>query len=438
MSQSSFEIFDSQTSETKSFWKLYQRINQSSEIVYSGVLLFPSLNKVLKPRKVDLSSNCLYRYTKDSKSIKSFSIICWKKLEPFSEVSKNHTRYGFRLGHSEIFQDFYTTNSKELDTWLAALAKLVILADVDEDFIILKEIGSGNYGRVYLVEDNSTHEQYALKTISKQVIQNSTQGIQSLKNEIEILRLLNHPRIIKLYRVYEDLEKISLIMTYAGQSDLFESLSKNKRFPERLVSSLIHNLLSVLLHIHSLSIIHRDLKPENILFTTFEPNITLCDFGLSCFISDESITRCGSPGFVAPEILLGQNYSDKVDTFAVGVITYMLLTGNSPFNGKNTKEILVKNKQCKLEFNDKIWNQFSRHALDFVRKLINPDPVSRLSAFEALNHRWIAGRKESCEATPETALNEFDPGEVWKVPTLVKIDKPEFRKRGDLGVGNLN
>ena len=98
----------------------------------------------------------------------------------------------------------------------------------------------------------------------------------------------------------------------------------------------------------------------------------------------------------------------------------------------------MKNKQCKLEFPDKVWNQFSRHALDFVRKLINPDPVSRLSAFEALNHRWIARGKESTEVTPDTALNDYEGVELWKVPTLVKIDKPEFRKREDLRMGNLN
>jgi serine/threonine protein kinase len=312
------------------------------------------------------------------------------------------------------------------------LAKFVILTDVDEDFIILKEIGSGNYGIVYLVEDNSTHEQFALKSISKQVIQTSAQGMNSLKNEIEILRLLNHPRIVKLHRVYEDIEKISLIMTYAGQCDLFESLLKNKKFPESLVSDLIHNLLSVLLYIHSLSIIHRDLKPENILFKTFEPNIILCDFGLSCFISDSSVARCGSPGFVAPEILLGQSYSDKVDTFAVGVITYTLLVGKSPFAGGNMKEILIKNKQCKVEFCDKVWNQFSRFALDFVKKLINPDPVSRLSAAEALNHRWMRRGKKISEFTPDTAGFADEMVEMWKVPTLVKIDKPEFRNREDL------
>ena len=347
-------------------------------------------------------------------------------------MNKLHTRYGFRLGFPDIFQDFYTESSKELDDWIAALAKFVILADVDEDFTILKEIGSGNYGVVYLVEDNSTHEQYALKSISKQVIQNSAQGMHSLQNEIKILRLLNHPRIVKLHRVYEDIEKISLIMTYAGSSDLFESLSKNKRFPESLVSDLIHNLLSVLLHIHSLSIIHRDLKPENILFKTFESNLTLCDFGLSCFISDSSVTRCGSPGFVAPEVLLGQSYTDKVDTFAVGVIAYTLLIGKSPFAGGNMNEILIKNKQCKLEFPDKVWSQFSRYALDFVKKLINPDLVSRLSAFEALNHRWVAKGKGLSEFTPDTAAFGDEQVEMWKVPTLIKIDKPEFKKREDL------
>jgi hypothetical protein len=431
MSSWPFDIFDNEESDFPTFWNPYSLPQVPQKTLHSGTLFFLTRQKNLKPRQVEINKTHIFRFNKTGAKIKSFSRLNWKKLEPFTEVNKSDKRFGFRLGHSQVFQDFYTGSSEELDGWLSFLTSLTILQDIDEDFIVLKEIGSGNYGRVYLVEDRSTHSLFAMKALEKRSLEKSEQAAKSLKNEIQIMRQVEHPRIVKLERVYDDDERISFIITHAS-GDLFERLSKSGRFSEECVSDLALNLMTVLAYLHGLSIMHRDLKPENLLVRGNNDDILVCDFGLSCLVNDKQVSRCGSPGYVAPEILHNHDYSEKVDIFSVGVILYMLLVGNSPFVGRNAKEILIKNKQCKIEYQPKIWNLYSRSALDFVQKLLNPDPDSRLSALEALRHPWIAKRVEQKEITPVTANSCSGEVELWKVPTLIKIDKPAFTKRAGI------
>jgi serine/threonine protein kinase len=151
------------------------------------------------------------------------------------------------------------------------------------------------------------------------------------------------------------------------------------------------NVLDALNYLHSKSIIHRDLKLENLLLVNPDNDfmIKICDFGLACFSEDADAERCGSPGYVAPEILHKKPYSCEVDMFSIGIVLFTLLAGEAPFNGSSVSEILVKNKNCRIEFKEKSWKNVSENAIDLVKGMTEQDPAKRISAEEALRHPWL-------------------------------------------------
>jgi calcium-dependent protein kinase len=262
---------------------------------------------------------------------------------------------------------------------------------LDEDYTIIKEIGEGNSAKVFLVEDLGSHKKFAVKNISKAYLHESPMRITSLVSEIDIMREISHHHIISLHKVYESSSTISLVMDYLPAGDFFQRLQHKNRFPEAVAAHFMTNLLEALRYLHAKHITHRDLKPENILMTSKDNDFDfkICDLGLSCISKDEQILRCGSPGYIAPEILNRQPYSNKVDVFSSGAILYILLCGNSPFRGKDAYDVLRKNKECKIKVHKKPWNRVSDLGIDFVKRLMDPDPRCRLSADEALRHPWI-------------------------------------------------
>ena len=176
-------------------------------------------------------------------------------------------------------------------------------------------------------------------------------------NEINIMRRLDQKNIIKLYEVHESESYIYLIVEVLKGGELFDRVAENGAFIERDACLLMKRLLKALNYLHSKGIMHRDLKLENLILKDDDNNydVKLADFGLATLISqnDQLFKRCGTPGYVAPEILNDKKYDEKVDIFSAGVILYILLTGASPFPGKSYNEILVKNKNCRVKFDFK-------------------------------------------------------------------------------------
>ena len=420
---SPFEIIDQSEGNTSSFWQPVNKPLPSNSIIFSSMLYLPTKSNQLKPRLVSLTNSHIYRFGKLHQAIKKISCIYWKKLESFTETNDEEERFGFRLGFNSNFQDFYTKNSLELDTWIKHLGSLVILSDFKEDFVVLKTIGKGNYGSVKLVVDRHTHEQYAMKYLASSLLQNNMLSLLNLKNEIQVLRSLDHPGVMKLDRVYEENSKVYLIFKYYPDKDLFDRLLTVNRYSEKTASALAFNLLETVAYMHSKSFIHRDLKLENILMRSgnSDSEIVVCDFGLACCSKDvKNIPKCGSPGYVAPEILFNEDYTTKVDIFSVGVIVYILLSGNSPFEASTKEKVLLKNKECKVKFKGKIWKKHSRLASDFILSLMNPDPELRPSAREALNHPWIIkfGDVVKRDATPLTDCDKNWVFELSRLPTV--------------------
>ena len=191
---------------------------------------------------------------------------------------------------------------------------------------------------------------------------------------------------------------------------LFDQIIEKEKFTEKEAHEVITPVFDALNYCHSLGIVHRDIKPENLLFTSKDPNVAIIkvtDFGLARFIDSETLatTACGTPGYVAPEVLMQKPYDAACDFWSLGVVLFILLSGMPPFYHEDNFELFEKIKQCDYSFKASVWKGVSKEAKDLVSKLLTKEPSERLKGEEIMKHPWIAGGYEAAE-TPDTNVLE--------------------------------
>jgi len=217
-----------------------------------------------------------------------------------------------------------------------------------------------------------------------------------LRNEITIHRQLEHGNICMLHEVFETPSHIILVMEYAKGERLIDYVIEHSPLPEKEAMIIMKEMLEGLMHLHSMDILHRDLKLENIMLHKEKRDseritLKLIDFGLSVKSNNiELFKRSGTPGYVAPEVLLAESYDMLVDIFSAGVILFTMLSGRSPFVGPDRATVLKLNKRCEYTFKPKHWDNKSSNAKDIVRRMMEGNVEKRLTAKEALNHRWFS------------------------------------------------
>ena len=260
--------------------------------------------------------------------------------------------------------------------------------------IFPKQLGSGSFGRVFLVTHNETKKLYALKVIDKRKLLVSYGKLDIIYNEINIHSKLDHENIIKLYNIYEDNDNINIIMEYAPNGNLFELLSKEKNgFSEYKAFEYFIQVVNAVYYLHNNNIIHRDIKPENILIGE-DNKIKLCDFGWAKELTLENrSTFCGTVEYMAPEIVENENYDYSVDIWSLGILLYELLYGHSPFKANNTKNIILNIKSHELTYDDKNKN-VSNSCKDLIKKLLNNNPQKRYKIKDILEHPFIKKHSE--------------------------------------------
>lgn len=210
---------------------------------------------------------------------------------------------------------------------------------VTENYDIKALIGRGSFSRVVRVEHKVTKEPYALKMIKIEG------GKDTLESEVAVLRKVNHKYIVKLFEVFQCAERVYLVMELATGGELFERIVSRGSFTEKDATEVLCMVLEGVRYLHSLGITHRDLKPENLLYYHPGPDsrILITDFGLSKTrqnAKNETMdTTCGTPEYIAPEILLRQPYTNAVDMWSIGVITHVLLSGQMPFADENRRRL---------------------------------------------------------------------------------------------------
>ncbi|CAG9324607.1 unnamed protein product [Blepharisma stoltei] len=360
--------------------------------LHRGTLFETNESKqLLKKRNYLLTNTSLFFAEEDYSLARKESSIRWMIMEPFIETLGEDTKYGFRLKQGACQKDFYTDSNESLDIWIDKLSSICIMTSIENDYKFVKKIGKGSFADVYLAKDLITSENVAIKAIHKIVCLKSPNGLSSLVNEIEIMRKLDHPNIIKFYKIYESEHHISLVLDFLEGGELFTRVLSKGSYTEKEAARLIWKLLKVLKYLDSNQIIHRDVKLENIMLKSKDKNTSfkLIDFGLACYCEENLTLRCGSPGYIAPEILKKYPYSTKADVFSAGVILYILLSGRSPFPGRNNGEVLARNRDCRLHFEDSYWSAVSAQAIKFVLTLTESNPDLRPTAKEALKSSWF-------------------------------------------------
>ncbi|CAG9329545.1 unnamed protein product [Blepharisma stoltei] len=380
-----FEAINTEIGGSEKFWKFDQR--QNFQETFKNKVYQKSKSGILKEVNLSLCQNYLVKVGPNSVNKKT--LLDWKIVEPFIEDNGQNARFGFSIGHLSWSKDFYVENQETLDTWIQHLSTVGIMMDFENDFSIIKELGNGAFGTVYLAESNDTAELYAVKSISKHDITANPANLANLINEIKFMRKLDHPNIVKLHYVYENQTNIYLVIDYVGGGDLFKRIIKRKVYSEEHIAKFAQKLLDVLIYLNSFNIVHRDLKLENILMVSEENDydFKLTDFGLAAEATEGLSLRCGSPGYIAPEILRKNLYDSKVDVFSAGVIFYILFSGRMPFPGRNAQEILLRNRDCKISFLHQ--QNLSKLAMTFILRLTEPIANLRPSVKEALNDPWF-------------------------------------------------
>ena len=259
-----------------------------------------------------------------------------------------------------------------------------------DDFDILKLIGKGSFSKVYLVKNRLNHKIYSMKKLDKPFIKRTRQE-QHIINERILLSKMNYPFLVKLFCCFQDQEHLYFILEFIQGGELFFHLHREIRFDDEKTRFYIAELILVLNFLHNNKVIYRDIKPENILLD-LEGHIKLTDFGLSrlCSGNNEKVfTICGTPYYIAPEIIEKKGYNNSVDWWSLGCLMYEMLNGKPIFNFSSGK--IDTN-----EFKKKIVlpNNFSEEAKDLITKLLNLDPKQRLGSgpngFKNLkNHKYF-------------------------------------------------
>uniref|UniRef100_A0AAY4BJQ0 Protein kinase domain-containing protein n=1 Tax=Denticeps clupeoides TaxID=299321 RepID=A0AAY4BJQ0_9TELE len=287
--------------------------------------------------------------------------------------------------------------------------------NIQEVFEFMEVLGSGAFSEVFMVKERKTGKLFAIKCVKKK-----NKRDLNLENEIVVLRRcvcvclcvcacvgvfsltlrsplcrIKHENVVGLEDFYESRTHYYLVMQLVSGGELFDRILDRGMYSEKDASLVIRQVLEAVNYLHENGIVHRDLKPENLLYFSHDENskIMISDFGLSK-MEDNGVmsTACGTPGYVAPEVLEQKPYSKAVDCWSIGVITYILLCGYPPFYEDSETRLFSKIMKAQYEFDSPFWDDISDSAKDFIRNMMQKNPKMRFSPEQALRHPWIIGK----------------------------------------------
>lgn len=290
-------------------------------------------------------------------------------------------------------------------------------------------LGSGNFAVVKKCKKKSDGQLYAIKIIDK----NKVEDMNDIDREIDIMGKIEHPNIIRLFEVFDEPKKMSLIMELVEGGELFDRIVERGNFTEKDAANTVKTLCDALKYIHDKNIVHRDLKPENILMASKAPDasIKIADFGLARLMKGTEMmkTACGTPGYVAPEVLQNKGYSSgAVDMWSVGVILYILLCGFPPFYEEELPALFDQILKGRYDFPSPWWDNISKEAIACVKAMLTVDPKKRLTAADVPKDKWITGASPTAlpfVVGPDGTLKKYNASRKLKKATkkLIAMQK---------------
>ena len=355
------------------------------------------------------------------------------KVKGYAEL--DFVRCQFKVGganrpHSILLQkngasiELYTKSREVFDEWQQHLRPRVVLGDYKQRYVTEQQIGEGSQGKVFLVREIQETgvictRRYAAKVLNKKDMKHRTKLL--LIDEIRSQRALNHPGIVRLLEVHELEDEICLVMEAIEGGELSKQLKARGHYTESECAIMVKKLLEVLVYLAEKRIVHRDLKPENILLRDSQDlsSLVIADFGLACRAESDMLYKgCGTPGYVAPEILFKKYCGDfdKIDIFSVGCIFHKLLVGASAFYGKTSREVIKANAECVVNYEKVGFGPVSSSAKSLLQKMLEKEPLRRITAKQALDHDFFT--------MPTYDMEENVTRANWKLPDASEVFDP--------------
>jgi calcium-dependent protein kinase len=312
--------------------------------------------------------------------------------EEATKILDDITYYSFSIIFPKKKRTYFCDNKQEFKGWKKRLRIATNYSNILQMYEISNIIGVGSFSTVKLATNKVTNQKVAVKIVTKNKL--STPILESTLTEIEIMKICQFPYIIKFIEAYENIEFIYIFMEYCPGGTLFNFLKrKDYNLNEKLCSNIIYKVCLAVNYFHSYGIAHRDLKLDNILMTSEddEADIRILDFGLGKIIGPNE--KCSEPYgtviYCAPEIILCQPYTKIVDSWSIGVITYILLLGRIPFYDESKsviRKLIVKEKPVYKGYDLPV---VSEYAINFMQKFLTKNPDKRMTVEQALKHKWF-------------------------------------------------
>lgn len=254
-----------------------------------------------------------------------------------------------------------------------------------------EKLGAGGFSEVFQCYGKDNKKSYAVK-LTKRSAELTSEDEELVRNECAILKSMNHKHIVCLYDFFEDNDSFFTVIEYCQGGELFDRINLKEKYNEKEARDLVVYFLSALQYIHSKKIVHRDLKPENLLLTSRrdDADVKVVDFGFAKYCNEQKLkTQCGSPAYVAPELIKGEHYGTSVDMWAMGVVVFTLLGGYLPFDKPTQRRLFRQIVSGDYQFDPQHWDSVSVEAKDLIARLLQVDPNKRLTAETAWDHPWL-------------------------------------------------
>lgn len=253
-------------------------------------------------------------------------------------------------------------------------------------------LGEGAFGKVIKARNLESNDTVAIKAIGKDNL--DAEDVNNLMTEITVLDKIDHPNIVKMIEAYENDKNYYIILELMDGGELFDRIVENECYSEKLAANTFRPIVDAIKYCHELGIVHRDLKPENLLYVSEDANsiIKITDFGLAKVLQSNTqmmSTVCGTPSYLAPEILKGEKYNTQCDIWSLGVILYTLLCGYPPFSEDDNAKLMEAIKSGKVGFPSEDWSHISDDAKDLIMRCLKVTTSERLDCEGILKHKWM-------------------------------------------------
>ena len=371
-------------------------LNDNEKVTYENYIYKVSTTNKLKKYYLVLINKDIYYYkNEDKKEVVGMHNLsgCFVK-DNATKVINDKTYYSFTLVFPSKERSFYCSSKEIYDNFTEKLKESFGYLNFFDYYEMLDDLGEGIFGSVKLGVEKKTKERVAIKIIKKKKAKPS--DIELVRTEIDIMKLCHHPNVVHLLDHFENADYIFIVMEYIRGGRLTDYMKEKKfHFSEKRAAEIIYEIALGVKYLHKYGIVHRDLKPDNIMLTESNDkgHIKIMDFGLSKILGKKEKTSdgFGTLTFVSPEVLIRKPYNKEIDIWSIGVILYLILSGDLPFDDEEDDEEKIAKSIVfnEVEFPSKKFGNKSKEVIELIKRCLTKEPRDRIKIDEILKSDWI-------------------------------------------------